>query len=155
MPLTADQESSICFTLPNCLLHIEGNECLGTAVTRGLITLDSHRCLSAQQSEDLRVTRTQGLLSQGQCIDVSWEQEVLPSSLPSQLPSAVSPLSLVGAASQQSHSKLRACRCGHRIADERSIWSRHGPLCAYGAMLTSHTSDSPSFLGSPFFLSSY
>ena len=89
---------------------------------------------------------SQGLLSDGQCINMSYKQETLPSSLSSSLTLAVSALSIMGTASQQSHSNLWACRCGHRIADERQIWNGTAHLYVYAAMLTSHTSDSPFFL---------
>lgn len=87
-----------------------------------------YRWLNFQQSEDLHVTGIPGYA-------IRWamhQQLELPGCLSSQLISAVSALSVVGNASQQGHSKLWACRYGHRIADGRQIWNRYSPPVSAG-----------------------
>lgn len=118
------------------LLHIQRSECLSNSVTQGWwhwavpgdwIPRSLGICVSLG---------SQGLLSDGQCINMSYKQETLPSSLSSLLTLAISVLSVVGTTPLQSCSTVRclwACRHGHKAADERRSGNRCSPpVCTWG-----------------------
>lgn len=136
------------------LLRMQRSRCLSTSITQGWwywrvtgdwILSSLRTCVSLG---------SKGLLSDGQCINLSYKQQsakfsVLIVNL-SNIFCLLWELQLSKATAQQSHSEVChkcICRYGCRTAEERQIGNSYGPpMCAWGCAQTQSTLPSSSCL---------